>query len=461
MCELDAVKILFDVYSKNENKILEEYFEFLRFKSISAEPESRSQVIACSEWLAAYLRDMGLQVSLWPTNGGYPSIFAEWNGAGTDKPTVLIYGHYDVQPVDPIELWESLPFEPNIRCGNVYARGATDNKGQIFYAIQAVKSYLQNQKTLPVNLKFVIDGEEEIGSPGLSRILEEHSVELKADHLLIVDVGIPDINIPSVTLGVRGIVAMTVEMIGSRTDLHSGAFGGIAYNPNHAMIEVLGKLRLADGKVAVPGFYDDVLEVSKEERERMCESVSPDEFFEKYGVYPSGGESCYTPYESNWLRPTLEINGICGGYFGPGSKTVIPAKAVGKISCRLVPNQRPDVIAERVKSFILSNVPKGISCDVTVHAGVGVAARSNPNCKTIECCARAFSEVFNVKAKFILEGASIPIAARLSEISGAELALIGVGLDSDLIHAPNEHFDLNRMRLGFAVISRIIAIFGE
>lgn len=461
--ESQGLKAFNDNFIKDREEFLRDLFEFLRFESISANPTSHGQVLACADWVADYLRGMGLKVELWDTEGGKPAVFAEWkaeqNSAGNDKPTLLLYGHYDVQPVDPLEKWQTPPFEPTMRNEKIFARGASDDKGQIFYAIFAIKSYLRNYGSLPINIKLIIEGEEEIGSSGLFKILDKRRAQLQADHLLIVDMSVPDLNTPSVTIGIRGLVAMTVNLTGSKTDLHSGVYGGIAYNPNHALVELFAKLRNPDGSIAIPGFYDDVVEVPMEEREALCRKIDPIEYEHKHGVYPSGGEVNYTPCESNWLRPTLEINGICGGYHGPGFKTVIPAQAVGKISCRLVPNQKPEVIGALVKNYLMQNLPKGITCSIEIKEGDGPAVRTDPNSPTVRGCLRAYNEVFESETKTTLDGATIPIAARLAEVSGAGMALIGVALNTDLIHAPNENFSLKQLQLGFVLLSRMLEIW--
>ncbi|SCA63864.1 Uncharacterized protein SCG7086_BG_00170 [Chlamydiales bacterium SCGC AG-110-P3] len=429
--------------------------QFLRFASVSAQPEHKSQLIACKDWLCGKLKAIGLDVQEWATNG-HPTVFASWMGAGPDQPTLLLYGHYDVQPVDPIELWDSKPFEPEIRDGEVYARGACDNKGQCFYCVQAIRGLLERDGKLPINVKLVIEGEEEVGSSGLSGILESRRSELAADYLAIVDAGIPAPDTPAVTLGTRGIVTMTVEAQGSTTDMHSGSHGGVVYNPLHALVEVLASLRNSDGQITVEGFYDQVVPLQDSQRDQISFEWNTDNYKETFGALPSGGEQQYSPAERAWTRPTLEINGISGGYRGEGFKTVIPAKAVAKISCRLVGDQDPLVIGNAVKDHIENRAPEGISLTVSVHPGVGKAVQTSPSSPAVQAFAAAYTEVFGKDCQYIMEGGSIPIIPELAAASSSEVVILGVGLPDDKIHAPNEHFGVDRLEKGYLIIARAI-----
>lgn len=455
----DEVKQIFDDFKKDEPEILKDLLTFLRFKSIGTEENHRADTIACAEWLISYLKDSGLSVSRWETKG-FPCIFAE-HKAGDDKPTVLFYGHYDVQPVDPIELWTSDPFEPRIEGEEIYARGAADDKGQIFYTITAIRHLLKKTGSLPLNVKILIEGEEEAGSAGLSHILAARKNELRADHLVIVDTGYEHKDRPAVTIGMRGICAMTVTFTGSNTDLHSGVHGGIAFNPNHALVEVLAKLRDAQGKVLVPGFYDNVQEPNKDTLANLDTHFSEEEYAEMFGAKPTGGEKKYDPIVSNWLRPSLEINGIGGGYTGTGFKTVIPGKAIAKISCRLVPEQNPILIAEQVAKFIKDNAPEGIAVTVEIPDHAGIPFRSRVDCEVAEAARRAYTDVLGQECKSILCGASIPIVSDLSKTAEAETVLLGFLLPDDKIHAPNEHFGLDRFRMGHATIIRLLSHLGK
>jgi len=448
------------IYLKNQKEAIQDFFTFLKYESISTEPSYKPQVLACAKWLSGYIKQMGFQTETWETKG-HPVIFGSWSKAGPDKPTLLIYNHYDVQPVDPLDEWKSPPFEPTIRNGEIFARGAQDNKGQCFYVLQALKILFEKEGRLPINVKLVIEGEEEAGSAGLASILPSKKMELKADYLAIVDLGIRTPTKPALTLGIRGIVTMDVEVQGSKTDLHSGSHGGIAYNPIHALVEILSKLRDASGKIAIPGFYDDVAELSKAERKELSLDFDPKQYEEMFGGKPTGGEKSFNPLERNWLRPSVEVNGISGGYAGAGFKTVIPAKAHAKVSLRLVPNQDPQKSARLVANFLEKNAPDGVSVKVTVHPGGGKPVHAKASSKVVKAFAEAFKEVYKTPCEFILEGASIPIVTELALASQSEVILLGIGLPDDLIHAPNEHFGVDRLEKGSLVISRSIELLGD
>jgi len=456
---MSTTNSLFAAYEQREEKILKDFFEFLSFKSVATDHHYHEDVLACANWLENYLTQMGMTVERWET-AGYPVIFASHLKAGPDKPTVLIYNHYDVQPADPLELWKSPPFEPSIRDGEVYARGAQDNKGQCHYVLNAIKYLLETNKELPVNLKLLIEGEEEGGSQNLPETLKLKAKQLKADHLIVADVGTASMTTPTITLGLRGVLMATLELSGSKTDLHSGLYGGLVYNPNHALVGLLAKLRDDKGRIAVPGFYDEVTPISEKDKNSLSSPVPLTQILAAIGAEPCGGEKDFSPLESTWLRPTLEINGIGGGYAAEGFKAVIPAKATAKISCRLVPKQEPEVIAQRLEHFLRQNCPEGISLKFTLHPGSGIATRSEVDSNCVQAANKAYTEVFGKPASFVLEGASVPIVHDLKEISGAELLLMGFGLPDDQIHAPNEHFGLDRMKMGFATIIRILEILG-
>lgn len=448
---MPSIEALKKIYKSNETNALQDYFTFLKFQSISSEPHFKPQMQACAAWLSDYLKKTGFEVDLWPTST-HPVLFAKHLKAGPDKPTLLIYNHYDVQPVDPLDAWNSPPFEPTVKNGQVYARGAQDNKGQCFYTILALKTLLELNGNLPINIKLCIEGEEECGSSGLSGILKDKTNELKADYLAIVDLGMQKSGHPTVTLGIRGITTMDVEVEGTRTDLHSGSNGGIAYNPIHALIELLSRLRDANGKIGVPGFYNDVEDLTDETKEQISFDFDETDYENTFGAKATGGEQKYSPLERAWVRPTIEINGISGGYSGSGFKTVIPAKAFAKISCRLVPHQNPQKIAKLVADFLKSNVPQGISVSVHVRSGSGTAVRVNPDSAVVKAFAHAYTEVFQTPCQFILEGGSIPIVTELAKASGGETVLLGLALPDDQIHAPNEHFGLDRIQNGFLVM---------
>lgn len=448
------------IYDQCREEALRDYFTFLKFKSVSSEKEHVHDVKACADWLVTYLKNMGFKVELWEIEGHHPTIFASFE-VSKSKPTLLIYNHYDVQPIDPLEAWNSPPFEPTERDGEIYARGAQDNKGQCFYTVQALKALLKHEGTLPVNVKLCIEGEEECGSIGLAKILKEKSKELKADFLAIVDVGIPAKNQPAVTLGARGLVTMDVEVQGTNVDLHSGSHGGLVYNPIHALVEILNSVRLPNGKVAIPSFYDDVLPLTSEEKKELSFTFDENEYEKKFGCKVTGGEKEFSPLERISVRPTFEVNGISGGYSGLGFKTVIPSIASAKISCRLVPNQEPKKIAELVKQYLEKKAPPGVKVSVHIHQGGGKAVRAKLDSKVSQAFVKAYQAIFNTPCKFIFEGGSIPIVTELSKASESEVVFVGLGLSGDQIHAPNEHFGLDRFEKGFKLIIHALHELGK
>lgn len=443
------------LFKNNEKQIQTDYFKFLSFKSVASEAAHKQDSLDCADWLVNYLSGTPkLNVELWDTDF-MPCLFAEYNGAGPDKPTLLFYGHYDVQPVDPIELWDSPPFEATEVGGDIYARGAQDNKGQCFYTMSAIKYALETNDSLPVNVKLLIEGEEEIGSPSLPKLLAEQKNRLNADYLLIVDLGFRDKQELAISLSTRGITSLTVNIKGSETDLHSGVHGGIAYNPLRAMTELFAKFRDENGKITIPGFLDDVVEIDREELSGVVLDFDPQTYSKAFGA-EAVPEKGYTIVESSCLRPTLEINGIGGGYFGDGLKTVIPSGAVAKISCRLVPNQEPELIQKAIAKFIKENIHPSMQVEVTLHPGSGKGVMTKPDAKILQICKEAYEEVNDQECLFILQGATIPIVPELADVSEAEVALLGYALPSDKIHAPNEHFGWDRFEKGFLSTLKIL-----
>lgn len=437
----------------------DDYFTFLRFQTVATDPSYHAEMDKCANWLASYLNECGFSVEKWESRGHPPTLFATNFSAGDEKETLLLYCHYDVQPVDPLDLWETPPFEPNLRNGKIYARGASDNKGQCFYTICALKTYFKEHKCFPVNIKFVIEGEEESGSEGFSAILDQKKEQLKADHLLVIDSSIDSLKKPVITLGARGIIGIELTIEESPHDLHSGVFGGIAYNPNRALVEMVSQLHDSTGTVAVPGFYDEVMEPTPQEVSELATDFDEGAFIETYGFRPCGMEDGLTPIEASWFRPTLEINGLGGGYAGPGFKTVIPAKAVAKISCRLVPRQTPARTLSLLKEFLLSRAPKGLNVKIESIQGSGAGFRCSPHSRIAQIVTQSYTDVFAKPCEKILIGASIPITPALLKTSGAEGVLIGTALHSDLIHSPNEHFSIESFEKGYRTIYRTLELF--
>lgn len=456
----DTLKSLQKLLAEQQSTALEEYFTFLRFPSVSSESKHNEDVLACADWVVNYLKKLGFQTELWPTSG-HPTVFATNLEAGPEKPTLLIYNHYDVQPIDPLEEWLSQPFEPVVRAGEVFARGAQDNKGQCFYTLQALKILLKRDKKLPINIKLCIEGEEETGSMGLSQVIKHKQKELKADYLAIVDMGIRQPNSPAITLGLRGLITLDLIVQGSNTDLHSGSHGGLAYNPIHALVKILSTLRDASGKIAIPGFYEGVVALSDQERQQISLDFDENEYEKMFGSKASGGESAFSPWERAWTRPTIEINGITGGYSGSGFKTVIAAQASAKISCRLVPNQDPTKIGQLVANFLENQAPPGITVEVKMRPGGGKAVRAGQTSPVVNAFAQANQEVFQKPCEFIFEGASVPIVPELTEASQSEVLMLGLGLPDDKIHAPNEHFGIDRLEKGALMMARAIELLGQ
>lgn len=438
-------------YEKHKAQLREDYFRFLRFRSISSEAEFKSEIIACAHWVRDYLAASCFETKLIETSG-HPIVYAENMLAGPDKPTVLIYGHYDVQPVDPLENWQSDPFEPTERGGKVYARGAVDDKGQIFYAMVALRALMEQAQSLPINVKFCIEGEEEMGSMGLSNLLPTIKEQLRADYLLVVDHDSYDETTPAINLGCRGILSMDISLSGSKADLHSGLMGGIAYNPNRALVQLLAKFYDSDGRVTVDGFYDDVVELTEKEKKVFPAGHDKAYYTKEFGIEAFGKEKERTLQEANVFRPTLEINGMAGGYFGLGFKTVIPAKAIAKISCRLVPNQDPHKIGRQIVSFLEKHCVKGMKLETHLHPGA-FAFRSDSHSRLAVAVAEASESVVGKPCRKTLSGGSIPVVADLSKAIRAETVGMGYGLATDQIHAPNEHFDFHRFRWGFLTVA--------
>lgn len=444
-------------FNQHRAAVRDEYFEFLRFKSISADPAFAPDVKKCSGWVRDYLvKKTGMKAELIET-AGYPLVYAEDLRAGPKAPTVLIYGHYDVQPVDPLALWHNDPFDPTERQGKVYARGAVDDKGQIFYAMLALRALKELGKKLPVNLKVCIEGEEESGSVGLSEAVVTLKEKLKGDFLLVVDFDQFDAETPAISLSARGLVCLELTLTGSKGDLHSGVHGGMAYNPNKALVQLLAKLWDEKGRVCIPGFYDAVYEPSAEEKKAFSFHYDPKSYTEEFGVEAFGGEAGRSLAENNTLRPTLEINGIGGGYFGAGFKTVIPARATAKISCRLVPHQDPEKIAKALLDFLHQHVVPGMKLE-TAFFGKEAAFRGKSDSALAKAVSQAATEVTGKACKKVLCGGSIPVVAKMIRELGVEVVGMGYGLPTDAIHAPNEHFDLQRLEKGFLTVGRALEL---
>src|SRR6187455_1924240 len=429
-----------DFINVNRDRYLEELKALLAIPSISALPEHAGDVTRCAEWCADEMRRVGLEnVKLIPTPGN-PVVYGDWlHGEGA--PTILFYGHYDVQPVDPLNLWTSPPFEATIRDGEIYARGAADDKGQVFMHIKAVEAYLK-QGSLPLNIKFFIEGEEEVGSTHLDEFVRTHKQELAADVVVISDSPMFDRGIPSICYGLRGLAYFQVDLRGTKSDLHSGSFGGAVANPAFVLAQVLAQMKDRSGKIRIPGFYDDVRALSEEERAEWKRlPFNETRYRKELGAPRLFGESGYTTLERVWARPTFDVNGLNSGFIGEGAKTVIPATAMAKVSMRLVPDQLPDKIAEQFEAYLKKVAPRTVNLTLTrMHGGrPWMTGFDNP---FVQAAGRAIEQGFGKAPVFNREGGLIPVVSTFEEALGVPSVLFGVGLPDENAHAPNEKLDL-------------------
>src|SRR4030095_15285107 len=422
--------------SSNKQRYIDELKHFLSYPSISTNPENRKDVIECAEYIEEHLKKMGFDnVAIYPTKG-HPIVYADWLEAGKDKQTILIYGHYDVQPVDPLDLWTSPPFKADIRGENIFARGSADDKGQVVIHFKALEAHLTQNKILPVNIKLLIEGEEEIGSIHLGDFIAAHKDLLKCDSVVISDTAMYDEGIPAIGYALRGLCYMQVEVTGPNRDLHSGQYGGAVENPINALANMITKLKDDKGRILIDGFYDDVLPLSSDEKAEFKKLPFSDEKYAKgLGIDELFGEEGYSTLERIWSRPTLDCNGIWGGVIGDGAKTVLPSKAFAKISMRLVPNQDPDKIEELFTDFIKKIAPRSVKVKVSgLHHGK--AAMTPIDSKWIKAAYDAIKLGFGKEPVFIREGGSIPIVVTFKELLGVDTVLLGFGLPDENAHSP-------------------------
>jgi acetylornithine deacetylase/succinyl-diaminopimelate desuccinylase-like protein len=445
---------------RNQGRFLSELKEFVRIPSISTLPEHTSDVQRAAAFVADSLRTAGMEnVEIIPTEK-HPLVYADWLHA-PGKPTVLCYGHYDVQPADPLELWLSPPFEPTERDGNLYARGAVDDKGQMYMHIKAMEALRAVNGTLPVNIKFLIEGEEEVGGTSIAKYVAENPEKLRADVALVSDTSMYAEGIPTLCIGLRGLIYLEIEATGPARDLHSGLYGGAAPNAVFGLIELLAKAKDAEGRIQIPGIYSAVDEPAAAELESWKSlPFSEAEFLEKeVGATGLTGEPGRTVLERVWSRPTFEVHGIAGGFTAPGAKTVIPAKATAKVSFRLVPRQDPDQVIFAFRSWVEQNTPKGIHADVKVlSASPGLVV--NPDHPAIAVAAKAFSDVFGKPTVFIRSGGSIPIVGDFANHLGIPTILMGFGLPDDGLHSPNEKYKIANYYMGIMTIAHFLEQYG-
>ncbi len=453
---MDYIKKYVD---ENQQRFLDELFGLLRIPSISSISDHKPDMIKAAEyWKETLLKAGADKAEVMPTDGN-PVVYGE-KMIDPSLPTVLVYGHYDVMPVDPIDLWKSQPFEPEIRDGKIYARGADDDKGQAFMHAKAFEMMVRTGN-LPCNVKFMIEGEEEIGSTNLGKWLEQNKPMLSADVILVSDTSMLGADIPSLTTGLRGLAYVEVEVVGPNRDLHSGLFGGAVANPANILAKMIASLHDDNNRVTVPGFYDDVMEVNPAERAEMAKApFDLDAYKKSLNIDENWGENGYSTLERVGIRPTLDVNGIWGGYIGEGAKTVLPSKANAKISMRLVPNQDHHKIAELFQKHFESIAPKYVKVKVTPHHG-GQGYVSPTDTSAYQAASKAIEDVYGKRPVPYRSGGSIPIISTFERILGTKTILLGFGLESDAIHSPNENYPLQQFFRGIETIPRFYKYFAE
>jgi acetylornithine deacetylase/succinyl-diaminopimelate desuccinylase-like protein len=433
----------------------EQLAEFLSIPSVSARSEHKDDMIRCAEWVAAKLGDLGMKAEVLPTPG-HPIVYGELMDAGPKAPTVLVYGHYDVQPVEPLDEWESPPFEASIRDGNMYARGTADDKGQIHIHMKALEAYREAKGTPPVNLKFLFEGEEEVSSPNLGPFVTQNVEKLACDAAVVSDTPMLAPDLPSVCVGLRGLVYMEVRLKGPSQDLHSGQYGGGVVNPANALARIIAQLKDDEGRITIPGFYDRVRELTPLEKKSLADvPVTENEFAQEAGVSVAGdGEAGVYWLERIWARPTLDVNGLLSGYTGEGAKTIIPARAMAKISMRLVPDQDPKEIRAAFESYVKSLTPDGIDMEIAMH-GDGLPWGADPEGPLFRAASTSVRSVFGRDPLFIREGGSIPIVPMIERTLNTPVALLGFALPGCNLHSPNEWISLDLYHKGIAIMANL------
>jgi len=441
------MKSVLGYIDEHRGRFVEELKEWVRIPAISSDPSRTADMVRNAEWLMADLRRLGAdRVEMWPTKG-HPAVYASFMQA-PGKPTLLVYGHHDVQPIEPLEEWKSPPFEPEVREGRLWGRGVVDDKGQVHIHAKAIESFLKTRGKLPINLKLIVEGEEEIGSANFDELMRDKSADLASDYVCVSDTAMFGRGIPSLCVGLRGLMYLEVHVEGPKSDLHSGSFGGGIVNPVNALAKMIASLHDEDGRIRVPGFYDAVVELTPKERQEIA-SLPFDEpaWLESTGSPSVFGEKGYSTLERVWARPTLDCNGISGGHQGEGAKTIIPARAMAKLSCRLVPHQEPEEITRKVTEHLLRVAPPGVRVRVVpLHGGRPYLAPTDH--PVFEVAKRAFSKAFGKPTVFIREGGSIPFVRTIADVTGKPCLLMGFGQPDENAHAPNEWLDLENYHLG-------------
>lgn len=432
----------------------EELFEFLRIPSISAQSDHKGDVRRGAEWLRGAMADVGLQASVMDT-AGHPVVLGEWREAGPNAKTVLVYGHYDVQPAEPLELWDSPPFEPNVRAGRIYARGSVDDKGQLFLHLKAIEAHMRVRGCLPVNIVVLAEGEEEVGSDHLAPFIETHAERLKCDAVVISDSAMFAPGMPSILSSLRGLAYFQIDVEGPTTDLHSGSYGGAVVNPATTLARMLATLHDDSGHVAIRGFYDKVHDYDMTQRAQLRDLPFQDEHFrQETGAPALGGELGYTTLERIWTRPTCDVNGLLSGYTGEGAKTVLPSKAMAKVSCRLVPDQDPAEIETLLKDHIDTITPDGVRVQVRYLHG-GKPWRANLEGPLYDAARAALKAAWDLEPVITGEGGSIPVVGDFSRVLGAPVLLVGFGLPGENAHAPNEWMSVENFEKGAVAIAQL------
>lgn len=445
----------------NKDKFVEELKEFLKIPSISTNPENKNDVRNCAVYVEKQLKSIGLEnVKIYETPG-HPVVYGEWLKAGAGKPTILFYGHYDVQPVDPLNLWTDPPFSPTVRNGSIYARGSTDDKGQVFVHLKSIEAHMKNNKALPINLKVLIEGEEEIGSINLDEFIEKNKEMLRCDYVVVSDTAMFDKDMPSICYGLRGLAYMQIDVTGANRDLHSGSYGGAVDNPINALAQIICKLKDDKGKILIDGFYDDVVNLTEKERKEFARLPFDEKSYMKgLEVDALFGEEGFTTIERATARPTLDCNGIWGGFQGEGAKTVLPSKAGAKVSMRLVPNQEPEKIEKLFTEYVKKISPKSVKVEVSsLHGGkVAITPIDSP---AMDAAVVALKKGFGKEPVFMREGGSIPIVNTFQTLLGAPTILLGFGLHDENAHSPDEHFDLSNFHRGILSVTHFLNELGK
>jgi acetylornithine deacetylase/succinyl-diaminopimelate desuccinylase-like protein len=445
----------------NRYQSLKELQEFLSIPSVSTQAEHKEDVQRAAAWLRDKLLAAGFPTAEVMPTMGHPVVFAEWKAAGSGAPTILIYGHYDVQPPDPLDEWKTPPFEATIVGDDIFARGASDDKAQLFVHIKALEAFNETAGGPPVNVKCIFEGEEEIGSPNLEPFIRQHREQLAADLAVISDTHMLGKNLPSIVYALRGLAYVEVEVSSPDHDLHSGVYGGAVHNPLNALCSLMAQLQDKDGRILIPGFYDKVRVLTQEDRAEIAQiPFDREEWLSEAGVETDWGEPEYTIAERSTARPTLDLNGIWGGYIQPGAKTVLPSKAFAKISMRLVPDQHPDEIGQLISQYLMELAPPTVKVEVRILAG-GEGAIVRRDSPAMQAASQAFEKSFGKKPLFIREGGSLPVVASFQRILGIETILMGFGLPDDRLHSPNEKFHLPNFYRGIETSLRFMHLLAK